>query len=413
VKAAAWRATFAATALMGVTMGSRSAFGLFLSPLNGATGIGMGVVSLAVALGHLALGLSQPGVAGLAERHGAARVIVGGAAVLAASTALLAFAHDAWGFAALVVAMAVAGSALGSNAMLMGEVGRRVPAGVQGLAAGIVGAGGSAGQLVFGPVTQWLIGDVGWRAALWATAAVTLIAVPVARVFARPAGAAPAGAAPQAASTMLRQVLADRRFQLIAASFAMCGFHVAFLTTHMPGVMALCGLPASLSGTWLAVAGASNIVGSIGVGMAMKRWSSPTLLALLYGTRAAAIAALLLAPATSATLLAFGVVMGLTYLAPLGPTAELVARHFGVQRLGTLFGVVMVAHQAGSFAGAWLGGVAVDSWHSYTPLWIADGALALAAALLRWPLATGIRATPPSAAPRRSACAARPAAPGV
>jgi predicted MFS family arabinose efflux permease len=207
------------------------------------------------------------------------------------------------------------------------------------------------------------------------------------------------------------EALRDPRFWLIAGSFAICGFHVAFLTVHMPGVIERCGLPATFTGLWLVIAAAANMAGSIGIGMLMKRRASAPLLALVYGTRAVAIVAFVMAPASGGVLLAFALAMGLTYMAALPPTAELLARGFGVERLSSLLGVTMLVHQVGGFFGAWLGGVAVEHSGSYTPLWIADIALAAIAtglqfALMREPPA---RRPAPSAAPRaRWACAAAP-----
>lgn len=386
MNAAAWRATLAATALMGLVMGSRSAFGLFVSPLNTATGLGLGAIGLAVAVGQLAVGVAQPAVAVLAERHGAARVMGCGAVLLAAGTALLAQAGDFWSLTALMLLTSLACSAVGSNAMLMGEVARRVGEERRGFAAGLVGAGGSAGQLLIAPATQGIIVGLGWRPALWATAALMLLALPLLRPFAAPAPAAAPRGAGEAAQQRLGDVLRDRRFRLVCAGFAMCGFHVAFLTTHLPGVLDRCGLPSSLAGVSLAVVGAANIVGSIGAGLLMRRWSSPLLLGVIYGARAAAVAAMLAAPPTAAVMLAFAFAMGLTYIAPLAPTAQLLARYFGVRRLGTLVGVTMVVHQIGGFAGSWLGGLAVEVTGSYRPLWLVDIALALLAAALQWPL---------------------------
>jgi predicted MFS family arabinose efflux permease len=386
MNAAAWRATLAATLLMALGMGGRSSFGLFVSPLNSATGLGLAAISFAAALGQLASGLVQPAIGSLAERHGAPRVMVSGALVLAAATAGLVAAGSAWLLTLLVVLVSVAGYTVGSSAILMGEVGRRVPAMQLGLAAGVVSAGGSAGQLVLGPATQWLIGLQGWVAALWATAALSLAALPLARVFARRAAGRPATAAPHAAAAPVNAALRDPRFWLIAAPFGVCGFHVGFLTTHMPGVIERCGLTPSLAGSWLAIAGAANIAGSVGVGMLMKRWASPPLLMALYLGRALSIAVLLALPASATAMLGFAVAMGLTYMAVLPPTAQLVGAHFGVQRLSTLFGVVMVVHQLGGFAGAWLGGLAAAATGSDTALWAADLVLALLAAALQRPL---------------------------
>jgi predicted MFS family arabinose efflux permease len=395
MNAAAWRLTLAATALMALVMGSRSAFGLFVSPLNRATGIGLAGISLAAAIAQLGLGIGQPLVGRLAERHGAARVIGIGAWSLAATTAAVVCVDSPALLALVLFANALAAAAVGSNALLVGELGQRLTPAQQGLAVGVVGAGGSAGQLLLSPVTQFVIDARGWIEAMLATAALCLLALPLARVFRAAAPAPGPRAAPAAFGETLRQV----QFWRIAAAFAVCGFHVAFLGMHMPGVIERCGLPPALAGTWLAVLGAANIAGSIGVGFALRRWPAQTLLVLLYLLRAAGVAALLWLSPTTALMLGFAVLMGLSYMAVLPPISQLLAQHFGQQRLGTLLGVVMLVHQVGSFAGVWFGGWAVQHTGSDRLLWQVDIALALLAVLLvlPWPRVAPRRGQAPGA----------------
>ena len=408
MKAAAWRLTGAAAGLTALIAGSRASFGMFLSPLNTATGLGMASIALAAAFGQLAAGFALPLVESLARRFGPARVIAGGACLLALSTALLVRVHTLVALVFLMLVVFAAGTAVASNALLIGEVSRRTAPTERGLAAGVIGAGGPAGQLLLAPLVTVAIAVQGWVAALCALGAIALLALPLARSFAhRPAPVA-------ATATCLsgnREALRDPRFWLIVGSFAICGFHVAFLTVHMPGVIERCGLPASFTGLWLVVAGAANMAGSIGIGMLMKRFASAPLLALVYGMRAVAIVAFIAVPAGGAVLLAFALAMGFTYMAALPPTAELLARGFGVERLSTLLGTTMLVHQVGGFFGAWLGGVAVEHSGSYTPLWIADIALAAVAAALQFALmrAPSAPRRAPSAGPAaRWACAAAP-----
>jgi predicted MFS family arabinose efflux permease len=379
MNAAAWRLTLAAAALMALVAGGRTTFGLFVSPLNGVSGIGLATLSFAAALGQLAIGFTQPMVGVMADRFGAARVIVAGAFLLAITTALPALWPLPTMIAAALIASAIAGSAVASNGLLVGEVGRAVSPARAGLAVGIVGAGASFGQLVLGPATQWTIDQQGWAFALVALAALSLLALPLAMPFRRPANDVPGPT-----SQPVADVLREWRFWRIAASFGVCGFHVAFLAVHMPGVIERCGLPVSLAGTWLAVAGAANIAGSFAVGLAMKRYDSAWLLAGLYVVRALGIVLLLSLPATPAVMLGFAAVMGASHMATLPPTSQLIARQHGVARLGTLFGVVMLVHQVGSFAGIWLGGWAADATGDDRLLWTIDIALALAAATLVW-----------------------------
>jgi predicted MFS family arabinose efflux permease len=381
MNAAAWRVTVIAATLMGLVGGGRTAFGLFVSPLNGATGLGLAGFSLAFALGQLAIGFAQPVVGALADRHGPARVVSIGAVLLAASTALPALCPLPAAVSFALVAGAVAGAAVGSNGLLMGAVNRAVPAARAGFAVGLVGAGASVGQLVLGPATQWAIDRHGWAWALYASALLCLVALPLAAGLRRAPGAATAPRAAQPVADVMR----DPGFWRVAASFGVCGFHVAFLGAHMPGVIERCGLPASLAGTWIAVAGAANVAGSIAMGAALRRHDPARLLAGTYAIRAIGIAALMATPPTAAAMLVFAVVMGASHMATLPPTAQLVARRHGVERLGTLFGIVMLVHQVGSFAGVWLGGWAAEATGSDTLLWTADACLALVAAALVLP----------------------------
>ena len=412
MKAAMWRLTAAATALTALISGSRASFGMFLSPLNTATGLGMAAIGLAAAFGQLAAGVALPGVEALARRFGPARVIACGACLLAAATALLVVVHTLIALVFLMLVVSAAGTAVASNALLIGEVSRRTAADERGLASGVIGAGGPAGQLVLAPLVTIAIAMQGWVAALCALGAIALLALPLARSFPqRPRAAAAPGLLAQGG-----EAIRDRRFWLIAGSFAMCGFHVSFLSVHMPGVIERCGMSASFAGIWLVIAGAANMAGSVGVGVVMKRFASAPLLVVIYGLRMVAITAFVASPQNGTALLAFAVAMGLTYMAALPPTAELLARSFGVERLSGLLGATMLVHQVGGFFGTWLGGVAVEHSGGYLPLWIADAALATVAASLQFVLMRQPRSLrpAPNAAPRaRWACAAAPGRPSV
>lgn len=381
MNAAAWRLTLAASVLMGLAMGGRSAMGLFVSPLNTASGMGLASISLALAVGQLGVGLAQPAIGALSDRFGAARVIVTGGLLLTATTATLAAWPVPVVLAVALVVSAVAASAVGSNGLLLGEVGRAVSPARAGLAVGLIGAGGSAGQLVLGPVMQWAIDHRGWTVALLAMAALSLAALPLSLAFHRRESAVRLQVP---AREPVWEVLREWRFWRVAASFGVCGFHVGFLAVHMPGVIERCGLPASLSGIWIALAGAANIAGSIAIGLALKRHAASRLLVGLYAARALGIAGLLVLPVTPMVMLGFALVMGASHMGTLPPTAQLISHQHGVQRLGTLFGVVMLVHQVGSFAGIGIGGWAAEATGSDELLWCIDAGLALCAAALVW-----------------------------
>jgi predicted MFS family arabinose efflux permease len=375
----AWLLVAAAVLLLAVTMGSRTVFGLFISPLNSATGIGIAGISLAVAVSQLAWGVAQPLAGMLTERYGAARVIAAGCLLGAASGAAVPFAGS---IAALALILGLAGVAatVGSPSLLVGTASQRFASEKRGLVAGIVGAGGPLGQLVLAPATQGLITLAGWTTAMFSVAALSLAALPLALAFRRrPAAAGAARAAGQPGATV-REALSSRAFWLINATFFVCGVHVFFLVTHLPGVIELCGLPASVSGIALALLGLFNIAGSLGAGFVIQRFSMQRTLAVLFAARALGVGLFLAAPKTEVTVLAFSVWMGLTYMAVLPPTAGLVGKLYGAERLATLLGLVFMLHQVGAFLGSWLGGLALELTGSYDAMWKLDLALAALAA---------------------------------
>ncbi|MGX5650401.1 MFS transporter, partial [Hydrogenophaga borbori] len=201
-------------------------------------------------------------------------------------------------------------------------------------------------------------------------------------------GGAAQAAAPAAlpAREALQRALRHRDYLMLAAGFFVCGFHVAFLATHLPGVVAACGLPAPVGAWALGVIGLFNIVGSLAMGWAVGRWRMKSLLALVYATRALAVLVFLLAPKTEAVLLVFAAVMGLSFLSTVPPTVGLVAKFFGTGNMAMLFGAVMFTHQVGGFLGAWLGGRVFEATGSYDWVWYVDIVLAVGAALIHLPI---------------------------
>jgi len=296
--------------------------------------------------------------------------------------------------------LAAGGAGMAGPAVLMAATTRLVPPDRRGMATGIVNAGGSFGQFLFAPIAQGIMAIGGWALAVQSLAALTLLALPGAWVLrARPAAAAVPGASSSAAAMtpaaettgqVLRRALADRSFGLLAAGFFVCGFHVAFLATHLPGVVASCQLPLAVGAWALAMLGLFNIVGSFGIGWAIGfqggRWRLKSLLSLIYAARGVAVLLFLAAPKTTVTMLAFAAVMGLTFLSTVPPTAGLVAKFFGPANMATLFGIVMLSHQVGGFLGAWIGGKVFESTGSFDLVWMLDIVLAIGAALINLPI---------------------------
>ena len=387
---ALWAVTLSAAGILLVTMGARQSLGLFLAPLAASTGLGIASISLAMAVGQFMWGAVQPIAGALADRYGPRRVLQGGLVLLALGSALTPLMGSTWGLTLSLGLLSAIGSGAGSFSVLIGAATTRLPIEARGAASGIINAGGSLGQFTFAPILQKLIQVTGWMGAMWSLAAVTLLTLPLVRVVSQPLN--PAQHVHQAVSAgpgLRRSVidaLADRSYLLLHAGFFTCGFHIAFLVTHLPGEVGLCGLPPVVASWSLAIIGLANLFGSLYAGACVARYRSKYILFWMYGSRAVMIALYLAAPRNDLTFYLFAAGLGFTWLATVPPTAAIVSKLFGVRYLGTLFGLTLLSHQIGGFLGAWLGGLSITRFGDYSWMWYADMVLAALAALVNLPI---------------------------
>jgi predicted MFS family arabinose efflux permease len=384
-------------------LGLRQAQPLFIGPINSATGIGYAAISLAFAIGQLMWGVAQPVVGAIGDRWGARPVMVGGALLVAAATAAVPLASSQAMLVLLIGILTAVGAGAMGPALLISSAARWIPEAKRNVVNGIVNAGGSFGQFTVIPLAQLAIGLAGWQPAMVILGLVGLSAIPV-LLWITQGQAEHAASAPKAEPGALKrqflQAMRDPSFLLLNAGFFTCGFHVAFIAVHLPGVVASCGLPAAVSAWSLAVIGLFNIFGSLWVGRVITHNRMKITLSALYFSRALIIAVFFFAPKTALTFLVFGAAIGFTYLSTVPPTVGLVVKFYGPRYLATLFGVVMLSHQVGAFFGAYLGGKAFEATRSYDWMWWADVALCLMAAAVHLP----IRETRvPRAAPQAAA----------
>jgi predicted MFS family arabinose efflux permease len=242
------------------------------------------------------------------------------------------------------------------------------------------------------PIAIGLTATLGWASAMQWLGVLVVLALPAVWVLKGNAQALAAqtavasGVKALTAKEAIRHALATPSYRYLAIGFLVCGFHIAFLATHLPGVVAACGLSAAIGGWALAMIGLFNIVGSLAMGWAVGRWRMKSLLSLVYSMRGVAVLIFLFAPKTPAVMLVFAAVMGVTFLSTVPPTVGLVDKMFGQANMAMLFGVVMLSHQIGGFLGAYLGGVILQATGSYDWMWYIDIMLAAGAALVTLPI---------------------------
>lgn len=369
-----------------IGFGARSALGLFLEPMTVSRGWSRETFGLALALQNLFWGIGLPVAGMLADRLGAARVIIAGAIV---------YAIGLWGMSVVVTpgllylfagAMAGVGIAFSAFSLALAAMVRVVEPDRRSLVLGLGTAAGSFGQVVFSPLSQGLIEASGWSAALVALALFVLGMIPLALLL--PKGRPDDGrvGVEQRLVDALREALSHRGYVLLTTGFFVCGFHVAFITVHFPAYVRDLGLDPKLGAWALSLIGLCNIGGSLLAGVVGQRFSMKLSLSAIYTARAVVIIALLLLPKSPFVILAFASVMGLLWLSTVPLTTGIIAQVFGVRYMATLFGVVFLSHQLGSFIGVWLGGVLYEQTGSYDGMWWAGVALGLLAACLHLPI---------------------------
>ena len=369
-----------------ITFGARTSFGLFTDPLSDLRNWDRGTFAFAIAIQNLLWGLGQPLAGAIADRYGPARVLAAGGAVYAVGVALMSASTTGTALAISAGVLVGLGLTGGSFTIVIAAFARLVPEDRQSWAMGLATAMGSLGQFVFAPLGQAFISQYG------AVTALALIASCVAIVpflaIALAGGDTVDGDPGPHGSTMgaVREALSTPSYVLLTCGFFVCGFHIAFVTTHLPPYLTDLGLSHALAALALGLIGLFNVLGAYMSGVLGGTHSRRLLLSGIYASRAGAFALFVLLPATPFTVLVFAALIGLLWLSTVAPTSGLIALMFGTRHLGVLFGIVFLSHQVGAFIGVWLGGVVYDATGTYDLMWWLSIALGLAAAIVHLPI---------------------------
>ena len=368
-----------------VGFGFAAAFGVLLKPMSDDLGWGREIFSLSIAIQGLFWGVSQPFAGMVADRYGTARVLAFGAVVSATGFWLRGAVIDPDVFVASGVVIGI-GTGACSFPVVIIALGKIVAPERRSFIMGLGTAAASLGLFVGAPLLQGLLVLGGLaerhpddRRKLPVDAAWSGLHRPC---LASDCGGGDSGGFGHA----IRTAFGERSFVLLFFGFFVCGFHVAFMQTHLPAYIEDVGLDPAVGGWSLALIGLFNIAGSFGSGWAGQRLSKRKTLAMIYLGRAAVITVFLLTPVSTGSVLVFSGVIGLLWLSTVPLTTGLVAQTQGLRFLSTLVGVIFLGHQAGMFAGAWLGGFIFDRFQDYSPVWWAAVALGLMATLLHLPI---------------------------
>jgi len=364
-------AIIAASALLAINFGFRSSLGLFLKPISESFGYGREIFAFSLALQNLFWGLFQPLAGAIADKYGTAKVIILGSMLYALG---LYITGTADGFidlhlgAGILIGMGISGTGLG---VVLPAMARMVRPEKRAFALGIGTAAGSAGQFLLIPVAREFLVTYGWQLALVIMAIGSLSMILFTPVFKddKKTDTKTDGASEQNLREALKEASKHFHYWLLIAGFFVCGFQLAFITVHMPAYLADKGFDSSVAAISLSIIGLCNIVGSLTAGHLSGIYSKKWILAFIYGARSIVIVLFLVFPISIFSVYAFSFATGFLWLATVPPTSGLVAQMFGLKYMGTLYGIVFLNHQIGSFTGVWLGGYLFDTTGSYNQVW--------------------------------------------
>jgi len=364
-----------------ISFAIRSTFGLFQIPIAEQFLWARSEFSLAIAIQNLAWGIGTPIFSAFAEKFGDRKAIVIGISLyaigmLVSSSASSPEAHQ---FLNVIIGFGIAGSGFGP---ILAVVGRSTSPDKRSLALGITTAAGSAGQVVGPPFAAALLNIMPWSSVFVVftiISLITLILVPLLKYNTEISKIE----VQENLRDVLMQAVKDPSYTMLFLGFFSCGFQLAFITAHFPALIAevsspivknslislICNSTASLGALSIAVIGLFNIVGSISAGALGKNFSKKYLLSLIYLWRTIAAILFIMLPITPLSVIIFSVVMGTLWLATVPLTSGIVAHIYGLQYMGTLYGIIFLSHQLGSFVGVWLGGLFYDIYGNYNLVW--------------------------------------------
>lgn len=371
--------------IISICMGLRQSLGLFMRPMTLELGISASAFGFFIALQNIVWGVSQPFVGALADKHGARPVLIGTALVYALGLALMVFSTAVPGGLALAGFLAGIGTAGTGFGVLIGTVSRATPPEKRSQTVGLVAAAGSLGTIVIAPLGQGLIDGFGWHVALMVfaviAASMALLSLPIRE---QPVAQDNSSSRNLDLKGAVRQALGHRGYVYMMLAFFACGFQLVFLTTHLPAYLQICGVAPGVAASALALIGLFNTIGTYLFGLLGARYSQKHLLALIYLLRTLFIVVFLLLPVTATSTLVFAAAMGFLWLGVAPLVTGIIGRVFGLTHFNTLYGVVFLSHQVGSFFGAWMGGLVFDRTGNYNFAWGALVVIGLAAFTLQW-----------------------------
>ena len=377
----------AASCLVAAVFGSRNSLSLTIEGINQSETLDYLQISFAFALGQLFVGAISPFGGMIADKYGSGKTLTAGIILSLFGTLLIPYSTTSFTLSISLGIIASTGLGIAGLPVVLASVNKLIPQEKVGMAFGFINAGSSLGQLILAPVAGFIIVHLGWVYCILFLSLILLLVLPLSFLLrSRVDKKTLTSVNNRSLSDTLNTAFKTPSYIYLVTGFFVCGFHVAFIATHMPGVIQVCGFSPTVSGWSLGIIGLFNIVGSIFAGWYISKRSMRIFLAYTYFARCIIVLLFLMSPKDLLSVMLFSIALGLTYFSVIPATAGLVGKMFGPQFMATLFGFALFSHQIGGFLGAYLGGFFFSITGDYTTVWLLDAALAVFAALIHLPI---------------------------
>lgn len=383
-----WGVVISGCILLLLSFGMRSGFGLFVKPISETYGWGREIISTAIAIQNLTWGVSAVLVGMLSDRFGNLKVMLSGIVCYTLGMLLIPFSDSPLLLnttLGLFMGAGIGGTAFG---IVLPSLTRAVPKERREWVLGLGTAAGSLGQFLLVPLIGEFIKEFTWTTSLYLMGAMCFTMI----IFVFPLASFSGKSEDRKTnnhtkmSITLGSALTYPSYILLVLGFFVCGFQLGFITVHLPPYITDITNDPGLAAWSFALVGLGNVFGAYYAGKLATKHSKNVLLSLIYFGRALLIALFILLPVSIFTVYTFSITLGLLWLATIPPTSGLVATMFGTRYMATLYGIVFLNHQIGSFIGVWLGGVLFDFTQSYNWVWIINIALGVASGLVHLPI---------------------------
>ena len=378
----------AACLLYMASAGLRTVFGVLLNVVAAGTGIAYASVSSAIAIAQLMFGVSQPVFGVIANKTSKRFVLMLGCFFMGLGLILIPFCK---GFLPLVGALGIIlpiGTGAVSFGMIMSVVSPLVGEKKASIASGLVNASSGVGGIILSPVIQGLYDMSGLFITMFVLAIYMIALMAVAGFMCgkpekhiREKRTSEVNEEKNDLSALLKLAVHNKGYLALIWGFFTCGYHMGIVETHLFSQLVHYGMTESYTAITFSVYGAAVMVGCLICGFVCNVIPMNYVLSFIYGSRVIWPVILIVMPKNEVTIMMIVILLGLTGAASMTPTSGLTEKLFGADNLATLFGVIFLSHQVGSFFSAWIGGLSVELTGDYVLVWAVAVVLSLTASI--------------------------------